>query len=62
MGLEDTKEKIEWRKRAFEYKKKNSCGIKNRNYVTRIHTNEEKNIAECNLLHDISNHPKRAKI
>ena len=26
-----------------------------------IHDNEVKNIAECNLLHDITNHPKRAK-
>ena len=27
MSLEDTKEKIYWRKRAFEYKKKDSYGI-----------------------------------
>ena len=26
-----------------------------------IHDNEVNNIAECNLLHDITNHPKRAK-
>ena len=29
--------------------------------MTRIHNNEVKNIAECNLLHDIINPPKRAK-
>ena len=26
-----------------------------------IHDNKVKNIAECNLLHDIINNPKRAK-
>ena len=26
-----------------------------------MYNNEVKNIAECNLLHDIANHPKRAK-
>ena len=30
--------------------------------MTRIKKNEVKNIAECNLLHDIINTPKRAKI
>ena len=30
--------------------------------MTRIHNNEVNNIAECNLLHDIINPPKRAKI
>ena len=30
--------------------------------MTRIHNNEANNIAECNLLHDIINPPKRAKI
>ena len=29
--------------------------------MTRIHKKELKNIAECNLLHDIINPPKRAK-
>ena len=29
--------------------------------MTRIHDNEVNNIAECNLLHDIINPPKRAK-
>ena len=29
--------------------------------MTRIYNNEVKNIAECNLLHDIINPPKRAK-
>ena len=30
--------------------------------MTRIHNNEVNNIAECNLLHDIINPPKHAKI
>ena len=30
--------------------------------MTRIHNNEVNNIAECNLLHDIINPPKLAKI
>ena len=29
--------------------------------MTRIHNNEVKNIAKCNLLHNIINAPKRAK-
>ena len=29
--------------------------------MTRIHNNKVKDIAECNLLHDIINTPKRAK-
>ena len=29
--------------------------------MTCIHKNELNNIAECNLLHDIINYPKRAK-
>ena len=31
------------------------------NDMMHIYNNEVKNIAECNLLHDITNHPKRAK-
>ena len=30
--------------------------------MTRIHNKEVKNIAECNLIHDIINLPKRSKI
>ena len=30
--------------------------------MTRIHNNELNNIAECNLLHDMINPQKRAKI
>ena len=30
--------------------------------MTTIHNNEVMNIYECNLLHDIINPPKRAKI
>ena len=29
--------------------------------MTRIHDKEVNNIAECNLLHDIINRPKRAR-
>ena len=29
--------------------------------MTRIHNNEVNNIAECNLLHDIINTPRRTK-
>ena len=56
MSLEETKEDIDRRRRAFEYKKKN------RNDMTRIHNNEVTNISECNLLHDIINPTKCTKI
>ena len=46
MSLEDTKEKLDWHKYAFEYKKKNSYGIENRNDMTRIQNNEVNNTAE----------------
>ena len=46
MSLEEIKEKLDWRKRVFEYKKKNSYGIEIRNDMTRIHNNEVKNMAE----------------
>ena len=36
--------------------------IENINDMTRTHNNEVKNIAECNLIHNIINPPKRAKI
>ena len=62
ISLEDTKKKLDWRKRAFEYEQNNSYGIENQNDMTRIHNNEVKNIYECNLLHDIINHTKHAKI
>ena len=39
MSLEETKENLDWRKRAFEYKKKNSYGIQNRNDMTHIQKN-----------------------
>ena len=61
MILEDTKEKLEWRKHAFECEQKNSFGIENKNNMTRIHDKEVNKISECNLLHDIINTPKRAK-
>ena len=43
MSLEGTKEKLEWRKRAFECGLKNTCGIKNRNDMMCIHNDEVKN-------------------
>ena len=52
---------LDWRKRAFEYKKKNSYGIENQNGMARIHNNEVKNTVEWNLPHDIINPPKHAK-
>ena len=58
MSLEETKDKIEWRKRAFECEQKSPYGIGNKNYMTCIH---DKKIAEYNLLHDIINPPKRTK-
>ena len=60
-SLEETKEKLDWCKRAFEYENKNSYGIENRNDMTLIHNNEVKNITEYNLLHNIINPPKRPK-
>ena len=39
MSLEETKEKLERRQRAFEDEKKNSYGIENRNDMTRVHNN-----------------------
>ena len=59
MSLDETKEKMEWRKRAIEYE--NSYVIENRDKLIHIHDNEVNNIAECNLLHDIINPPKHAK-
>ena len=61
MSLEETKEKLDLSKHVFEYKKKNSYGIENRNDMTRIHDNEGKNISEYHLLNDIINTLKRAK-
>ena len=46
ISLKDTKEKLVWRKRAFEYENKNSHGVLKRNDMTRIHNNEVKNIYE----------------
>ena len=39
MSLEETREKLEWRKGVFEYERNNLNGIENRNDVTRIHNN-----------------------
>ena len=55
VSIEETKEKLDWRERAFEYENKNAYVIENRNEMTSIHNNEVKNISECNLLHNIIN-------
>ena len=49
-------------KRAFQCKLKNTCGIENHNDMMRIYDNKVNNKAEYNLLHDIFNPPKRTKI
>ena len=59
MILDESKEKTEWRKREIEFE--SSYVIENRSKIIFIHENEVKNTAECNLLHDIINPPKRAK-
>ena len=59
--LEETKENIDWYKRAFESEEKNSYGIEYLNDMTRMHNNEVKNIAEYNLLHDIIIPPNALK-
>ena len=59
MSLDETKETIEWGKRALEYE---SSYLSKKLYkMIYIHDNEVKNIPEYNLLHDIINPPKRAK-
>ena len=45
MSLEETKEKLEWRKHAFECEQKNSFGIENKNNMTRIHDKEVNKIS-----------------
>ena len=59
MSFYETKEIIDWRKHALEYK--SSYAIENRNDIIYIHDNKVKNINEWNLLHDIINHTKRAE-
>ena len=46
MSLDDTKEKLEWCKHAFEWKIKDTYEIENQNGMTRIHDNEVNNISE----------------
>ena len=60
MSLDETKEKIDWRKRVFKYEC--SYVIENRNEMIYIHDKKLKNISECIFLHNIINPPKRAKI
>ena len=60
MIFEDTKEKLEWHKRAFECKQKIAYGIESQNDMKRIHDKVVNKITECNVLHDIINPPKRA--
>ena len=60
-SLDENKEKIEWRKRAFEKKLENIYEIEIYNGMTCIHRNKVNKWSECNLLHDIINPPKRIK-
>ena len=55
MSIDETKEKIEWRKSALETE--SSYVIENPAKMIHIHYNEVKNIAESNLLHTIINLP-----
>ena len=61
MSLDDTKEKLEWRKSVFEWKLKNKYDIEIQNGMTCIHDNKVNNIAKWNLLHGILNTNKRTK-
>ena len=61
MSLEDTKEKLEWRKHAFKYEQKNSYGIKKQTDTIHIHYKEVNKISEWNLIYDIINTTKRAE-
>ena len=47
---------------VLKLKLKNTYGIENQNDMARKKDNEENNISECNLLHDVINHPKCTKI
>ena len=60
MSLDGTKEKLEWRKRAFECELK-KYDIEDRNSMNHIHDNEVNKISEWNLLHDIINPTKQNK-
>ena len=58
MSLDDTKEKLEWRKCGLESELENTYDTENKNGMTIIRDNEVNNIAEFNLLHDIINPTK----
>ena len=45
MSLDETKENIEWSKRAFGHKQKNGYGIKKKNDTMHIHDKEVNKIA-----------------
>ena len=61
MSLDDKKEIIEWRKRAFEWKLENTYDIEIQNGMTCIHGSKVNKLAEFKLLHDIINPPKHNK-
>ena len=61
MSLEETKDKLEWRKSAFECELKNSCGVEKWNDLIYIDEKEVNKISKCNLIHDIINPPKRTE-
>ena len=60
MSLEETKEKREWYKHAFECKK-SAYEIVNQNDMKRINDNEVNKVYKCDLLHNVINPPKRIK-
>ena len=56
--LEETNDKLEWRKPASELELKNSYGIGKWNDLIHIHDKEVYKIAECSLLYNTINPPK----
>ena len=61
MSLDEKKEKTEWRKHDFESEMENTYDIIIHNCMSCIHGNKVNKLAQCNLLHDILNHPKYTK-
>ena len=61
MSLDEKRENIDWRERAFENELENKYEIIIQNGMTCIHGNELNKTDEWNLLHDIINTVKRTK-
>ena len=51
VSLDDTKQHLEWCKRSFECKPKNTYKIETQNGMILVHDNKVNNIDEWNLLH-----------